>query len=951
MTRNGGVRPAEKAAQEKEKEKAAKETAGKMELGDVDEEYYPSDARPAEKGELLLSRTLALRCPKGFAFIKSSEFEQFKENWQEMKGKKKSQGSMANGGVDPMSWRSGIFDRHKVAEPYSGGGHAAPVAPVAPVPKQAVSTPTVPPAKKEVDPAILEKVETIKATPVLEVPLAGGDKPDEECTEEELAERKKQRKAIKKREKEIAKQELRKKLEDIANAKKRVEEIENQKKESRERKQQQLRAGGAPKPGGYGFNQYDNMFNDMLPPTDSYVAKRPDPYANRSAKPNLQLGSNRTHKRMRDGRVITNRRMLREAQIEDERQKRKNALMRSCRDVLNHVKRNKFHWIFAQPVDAVKLGIPDYYEIVKNPMDLGKVKEKLDGKKYPWPTDFADDMRLIFDNCALYNGTTTDAGQMGETVRAAFEEGWVKYNVEQKMSDEDDARTKEDIEIANTPEDPIRQEEVFAEEQAKMLAEMKRELAELKRQKAGGYPRDSREGLDGLFDDDFDANIYDDDPDEYAVAKRARSGGGKPRSRATGSGSGQPKPKRPRATPQSKVTKDRAYIELDQEPLPTREMTFDEKHALTMSLQELPESKQEMVITIVQEGQAAMGKAEGDEIEINIEELDSNTLWRLRRYCDSQLKSKKSKKSASAMDLVKEAKAREAAAMRELEACEATLKKNPKKKASNADLPAAAGGSSEKPVKSDSSDSDSDSDSDSSSSEGGDSNPEKGKAAGSAGNDDGTSNIHPVSRVEQSTNQLLQPAVDELGIKRDQKQPVAAVQNPEGWSDLNKKDDTANTGAAAGAPGATAVDASAPTEAVDAVPDDLWSDFEAAATQKKDIEANRNAEIEKREKEIAEAEQKLKDEQAQKEKEEQEKIQKQKEEEEAKILAEEEEREKARAAARAELQAETKQTINIEEQREAMKEFGGEGMVSGMEKHAAQIKEALGNNGNNGEQA
>jgi hypothetical protein len=74
--------------------------------------------------------------------------------------------------------------------------------------------------------------------------------------------------------------------------------------------------------------------------------------------------------------------------------------------------------------------------------------------------------------------------------------------------------------------------------------------------------------------------------------------------------------------------------------------------------------------------------------------------------------------------------------------------------------------------------------------------------------------------------------VDELGIKRDQKQPVAAVQNPEGWSDLNKKDDTANTGAAAGAP---AADASAPTEAVDAVPDDLWSDFEAAATQKKDI--------------------------------------------------------------------------------------------------------------------
>ena len=95
MTRNGGVRPAEKAAQEEKEKEDAGVAAEKMELGDEDdEEYYPSGARPAEKGELLLSRTLALRCPKGFAFIKSSEFEQFKENWQEMKGRKKSHGSM-----------------------------------------------------------------------------------------------------------------------------------------------------------------------------------------------------------------------------------------------------------------------------------------------------------------------------------------------------------------------------------------------------------------------------------------------------------------------------------------------------------------------------------------------------------------------------------------------------------------------------------------------------------------------------------------------------------------------------------------------------------------------------------------------------------------------------------------------------------------------------------------
>ena len=59
------------------------------------EEQQNGGARPAavgEKvGELLLSRTLSSKPPmKGFAFIKSSEFEQFKENyWQRQKEMKK----------------------------------------------------------------------------------------------------------------------------------------------------------------------------------------------------------------------------------------------------------------------------------------------------------------------------------------------------------------------------------------------------------------------------------------------------------------------------------------------------------------------------------------------------------------------------------------------------------------------------------------------------------------------------------------------------------------------------------------------------------------------------------------------------------------------------------------------------------------------------------------------
>ena len=38
------------------------------------------------------------------------------------------------------------------------------------------------------------------------------------------------------------------------------------------------------------------------------------------------------------------------------------------------LKNHKHGWVFNEPVDPIKLGIPDYFQIVKHPMDLGTVK-------------------------------------------------------------------------------------------------------------------------------------------------------------------------------------------------------------------------------------------------------------------------------------------------------------------------------------------------------------------------------------------------------------------------------------------------------------------------------------------------------------------------------------------------------------------------------------------------
>lgn len=43
---------------------------------------------------------------------------------------------------------------------------------------------------------------------------------------------------------------------------------------------------------------------------------------------------------------------------------------------------------FAAPVN--KIEVPDYYNIITNPMDLGTIRKKLIGNKYESPKDFAD---------------------------------------------------------------------------------------------------------------------------------------------------------------------------------------------------------------------------------------------------------------------------------------------------------------------------------------------------------------------------------------------------------------------------------------------------------------------------------------------------------------------------------------------------------------------------------
>nr|KAG5698821.1 hypothetical protein BaRGS_019673 [Batillaria attramentaria] len=76
---------------------------------------------------------------------------------------------------------------------------------------------------------------------------------------------------------------------------------------------------------------------------------------------------------------------------------------------------------FRQPVDPVLLAIPDYYDIVKKPMDLSTIKRKLDTGQYQDPWEYVDDVWLMFDNAWLYNRKTSRVYKYCSKLSEVFE--------------------------------------------------------------------------------------------------------------------------------------------------------------------------------------------------------------------------------------------------------------------------------------------------------------------------------------------------------------------------------------------------------------------------------------------------------------------------------------------------------------------------------------------------
>ncbi|CAL1546882.1 unnamed protein product [Lymnaea stagnalis] len=79
--------------------------------------------------------------------------------------------------------------------------------------------------------------------------------------------------------------------------------------------------------------------------------------------------------------------------------------LRTAEELINELIKHEDAWPFLKPVD--KKLVPDYYNVIKRPMDFGTIRNKIHAFTYQKPSEMLDDVRLIFNNCIEYNNRTS----------------------------------------------------------------------------------------------------------------------------------------------------------------------------------------------------------------------------------------------------------------------------------------------------------------------------------------------------------------------------------------------------------------------------------------------------------------------------------------------------------------------------------------------------------------
>ncbi|KAI5068410.1 hypothetical protein GOP47_0016755 [Adiantum capillus-veneris] len=323
-----------------------------------------------------------------------------------------------------------------------------------------------------------------------------------------------------------------------------------------------------------------------------------------------------------------------------------NDLKTHCRNLLKRLMDHEDGWIFNEPVDAVKLGLSDYHSVIKKPMDLGTIKSRVEKRQYKSLPEFADDVKLTFKNAMSYNPPGNDVHQSARMLLTMFERDWdalkerlSKTNGHGELDVLRDSLCQGPRERSSeadllTTKTASQTRKPLQSQPGSRRIQPGKAKAPVAKSKSSVKPDAKRKSRDNLISEALsNPGIATKSP--FAKMKPSSTAKTFTKLEAPTKAKSPVRPiksaeKGKKMGKASTQTKAKASVK-------KRAMNYEEKVRLQTLLGQLPQHKLEELIYLMREKISNMSQ-EGDEIEVDLDSFDDDTLWELHERASDCLK-------------------------------------------------------------------------------------------------------------------------------------------------------------------------------------------------------------------------------------------------------------------------------------------------------------------------
>nr|XP_008537618.1 PREDICTED: bromodomain-containing protein 4 [Equus przewalskii] len=337
--------------------------------------------------------------------------------------------------------------------------------------------------------------------------------------------------------------------------------------------------------------------------------------------------------------------------------------LKCCSGILKEMfakKHAAYAWPFYKPVDVEALGLHDYCDIIKHPMDMSTIKSKLEAREYRDAQEFGADVRLMFSNCYKYNPPDHEVVAMARKLQSASAVHGLSLLQNRPVSSRRgtllpaaewlllDIPCGHDALMGGTG-GPFNDSSTddSEEERAQRLAGLQEQLKAVHEQLAALSQPQQNKPKKKEKDKKEKKKEKHKKKEEVEESKKSKAKELPPKkTKKNNSGSSNVSKKEPAPT---KSKPPPAYVSEEEEKC--KPMSYEEKRQLSLDINKLPGEKLGRVVHIIQSREPSLKNSNPDEIEIDFETLKPSTLRELERYVTSCLR-KKRKPQAEKVDVI-----------------------------------------------------------------------------------------------------------------------------------------------------------------------------------------------------------------------------------------------------------------------------------------------------------